>query len=93
VSDKLLAEERKKKKEIRIIIIIRKGTNTICVKRKQLLSVLLYSKMPLVIHQLSVLNRDMFSSRSVYRTAAPYDQTDCLILCWILLAKSTTDVS
>jgi hypothetical protein len=32
------------------------------------LSVLLSSKMPLVTHQLSVLNRDMFSSRSVYRT-------------------------
>ena len=28
------------------------------------------SKMPSVIHQLSVLNRDMFSSRSVYRTYA-----------------------
>jgi hypothetical protein len=38
--------------------------------RKKLLSVLLSSKMPSVIHQLSVLNRDMFSSRSVYRTYA-----------------------
>jgi hypothetical protein len=37
-------------------------------KRKKLRSVLLSSKMPLVIHQLSVLNRDMFSSRSVYIT-------------------------
>jgi hypothetical protein len=40
------------------------------VKRKKLLSVLLSSKMPLLIHQLSVLDRDMFSSRSVYRTYA-----------------------
>ena len=40
------------------------------VKRKKLLSVLLSSKMLLVIHQLSVLNRDMFSSGSVYRTYA-----------------------
>ena len=36
------------------------------VKRKKLLS----SKMPLLIHQLSVLNRDMFSSRSVCKTYA-----------------------
>ena len=36
------------------------------VKRKKLLS----SEMPLLIHQLSVLNRDMFSSRSVYITYA-----------------------
>ena len=28
-----------------------------------------------------------------HRWAACYDQTDCLILCWILLSKSTTDVS
>ena len=40
------------------------------VKRKKLLSVLLSSKMPLVTHQLSVINRDMFSPRSVYRTYA-----------------------
>jgi hypothetical protein len=40
------------------------------VKRKKLLFVLLSSKMLLVIHQLSVLNRDMFSSRSAYRTYA-----------------------
>jgi hypothetical protein len=39
-------------------------------RKKKLLSVLLSSKMPSVIHQLSVLNRDMFSSRSVYRTYA-----------------------
>ena len=38
--------------------------------QKKLLSVLLSSKMPSVIHQLSVLNRDMFSSRSVYRIYA-----------------------
>ena len=40
------------------------------VKRKKLLSVLLSSKMPLVTHQLSVLSRDMFSSKCVYRTYA-----------------------
>jgi hypothetical protein len=28
-----------------------------------------------------------------HRWAASQDQTDCLILCWILLSKSTTDVS
>ena len=28
-----------------------------------------------------------------HRWAASKDQTDCLILCWILLSKSTTDVS
>ena len=37
---------------------------------QKLLSVLLSNKMPLVTHHLSVLNRDMFSSRSVYRTYA-----------------------
>jgi hypothetical protein len=36
------------------------------INRKKLLS----SKMPLLIHQLSVLNRDMFSSRSVCKTYA-----------------------
>ena len=40
------------------------------IKRKKLLSILLSSKMPLATHQLSVLNRDMFSSRSAYRTYA-----------------------
>jgi hypothetical protein len=44
--------------------------NSTQVLRKKLLSVLLSSKMPSVIHQLSVLNRDMFSSRSVYITYA-----------------------
>ena len=37
---------------------------------QKLLSVLLSSKMPLVTHQLSVLSRDMFSSKCVYRTYA-----------------------
>jgi hypothetical protein len=37
-------------------------TNSSGVKRKKLLSVLLSSKMPSVIHQLCVLNRDMFKA-------------------------------
>ena len=37
-----------------------------CQKEEAIIS----SKMPLVTHQLSVLNRDMFSSMSVYRTYA-----------------------
>jgi hypothetical protein len=42
----------------------------VCCLRKKLLSILLSSKMLLVTHQLSVLSRDMFSSKCVYRTYA-----------------------
>jgi hypothetical protein len=62
------------------------------VKRKKLLSVLLSSKMPLVTHQLSVLNRDMFSSRIVYRT---YVETSlrpayhCRVLVWSWVEHQT----
>jgi hypothetical protein len=44
------------------------GVSSSVVNRKKLLSVLLSSKMPLVIQQLSVLNRDMISSWSAYKT-------------------------